>query len=56
MPNFRTMNILHITDLHFGTDRSVAQHDERHLALEELIVTVKGLDPSWAPLVVCHSP
>jgi hypothetical protein len=50
-----TMNILHITDLHFGTDRSITERDERHLALEELIVTVQGLDPSWAPSVVCVS-
>jgi hypothetical protein len=49
------MNILHITDLHFGTDRSITERDERHLALEELIVTVQGLDPSWAPSVVCVS-
>jgi len=28
---------------------------ERHLALEELIVSVQGLDPTWAPSVVCVS-
>ena len=49
------MNILHITDLHFGTDRSVADQDERKLALEALILTVQGLDPSWAPSIVCVS-
>ena len=49
------MNILHIMDLHFGTDRSITERDERHLALEELIVTVQGLDPSWVPSVVCVS-
>jgi hypothetical protein len=27
-----TMNILHITDLHFGIDRSITERDERHLA------------------------
>ena len=56
-----TMNILHITDLHFGTDRSVAERDERHLALEELIVTVQRLDlvgdPQWSVcLAIWHSP
>ena len=50
-----TMNILHITDLHFGTDRSITERDERHLALEELIVTAQELDPSWVPSVVCVS-
>jgi 3',5'-cyclic AMP phosphodiesterase CpdA len=50
-----TMNILHITDLHFGTDRSITERDERHSALEELIVTAQELDASWVPSVVCVS-
>ncbi len=49
------MNILHITDLHFGTDRTVADKDERKLALNALISTAQGLDPIWAPSVVCVS-
>jgi hypothetical protein len=49
------MNILHITDLHFGTDRTVADKDERKLALDALISTVQQLDSSWAPSVICVS-
>lgn len=49
------MNILHVTDLHFGTDRTVTDKDERKLALDALISTVQGLDSSWAPSVVCVS-
>jgi hypothetical protein len=56
-----TMNILHITDLHFGTDRSITERDERHSALEELIVTRRNWTrvgyPQWSVyLAIWHSP
>lgn len=38
------MNILHLTDLHFGRGPTEAANDERELALNGLISVVSGLD------------
>jgi len=49
-----TMNISHITDLHFGTDRSVAERDERHCT-RRIDRSVQGLEPDLGSLGVCVS-
>lgn len=49
------MNILHITDLHFGRDPSEAASDERQLALDQLINTIDELHGTWRPTVICLS-
>jgi predicted MPP superfamily phosphohydrolase len=49
------MNILHITDLHFGRDPSEGASDERQLALDRLLNTIEGLDEPWIPTVICLS-
>ena len=49
------MNILHITDLHFGFDPTEAASDERLLALNQLIEVVAELDGMWRPTTICIS-
>lgn len=49
------MNILHLTDLHFGRGPTEAANDERELALNGLISVVSGVDDTWRPNVVCVS-
>jgi hypothetical protein len=49
------MNILHITDLHFGRGPTEAANDERELALGDLISVVSTVDAMWKPDVICVS-
>jgi Calcineurin-like phosphoesterase/NACHT domain len=49
------MNILHITDLHFGRGPTEAANDERELALGDLISFVSNVDAIWKPDVICVS-
>jgi len=45
--------ILHLSDLHFGCDRSTSEVAGRELALQGLLTAVQGLEPEWRPTIIC---
>src|ERR1700722_5990492 len=47
--------ILHLSDLHFGCDKSDSERAARALALEGLNAAVLKLPPEWKPTIVCIS-
>ena len=47
--------ILHLSDLHFGCDKSDSERAARALALEGLNAAILKLQPDWKPTIVCIS-
>lgn len=47
--------ILHLSDLHFGCDKSDSERALRELALNGLSSAVRKLEPEWQPTIVCIS-
>jgi hypothetical protein len=47
--------ILHLSDLHFGCDKSDSERAARALALEGLNAAILKLQPEWKPTIVCIS-
>jgi hypothetical protein len=41
--------LLHLSDLHFGWDRTRTQKDDRHLALTGLRQQLRTLEADWRP-------
>jgi len=44
--------ILHLSDLHFGWDRTESQGTDRTLALNGLLQCLRGLEPEWRPNIL----
>ena len=47
--------ILHLSDLHFGCDKSESERALRSLALDGLISAILKLDAEWQPTILCIS-
>jgi Calcineurin-like phosphoesterase len=47
--------ILHISDVHFGCDRSESARASRQLALDGVTSAILKLEPEWRPTIVCLS-
>jgi predicted MPP superfamily phosphohydrolase len=47
--------ILHLSDLHFGCDKSDSEIAARALALEGLNAAIMKLPPEWKPTIICIS-
>jgi predicted MPP superfamily phosphohydrolase len=47
--------LLHLTDLHFGCDRSENEVAARGLALRGLVAVLSGIAADWKPNIVCVS-
>jgi hypothetical protein len=47
--------ILHLSDLHFGCDRSDSERAARALALDGINAAILKLQPVWKPTIVCIS-
>jgi hypothetical protein len=47
--------LLHLTDLHFGSDHGLLQADGRDLALRSLVTRLSRLEEDWRPSAVCIS-
>lgn len=45
--------ILHLSDLHFGWEGNTKSKDDREIALQGLLSTLRGLDKDWKPDCVC---
>ena len=52
---FQPQVVLHISDLHFGSDKSESEKAVRALALEGLVSAILALDEEWRPTIVCIS-
>ncbi|MFN0165391.1 MAG: metallophosphoesterase [Bryobacteraceae bacterium] len=49
------INLLHLTDLHFGCDPDATARAERARALDLLAKVLDGLEPDWKPHVLAIS-
>lgn len=47
--------ILHISDVHFGCDKSESARASRQLALDGITSAILKLEPEWRPTIVCLS-
>jgi len=47
--------ILHLSDVHFGCDKSESARALRQLALDGITSAILKLDPEWRPTIVCLS-
>ena len=47
--------ILHLSDVHFGCDRSESARALRQLALDGITSAILKLEPEWRPTIVCLS-
>ena len=47
--------ILHLSDLHFGCDKSDSARALRQLALDGITSAILKLEPEWRPTIVCLS-
>jgi predicted MPP superfamily phosphohydrolase len=47
--------ILHLSDLHFGGDKSESARAARKLALDGLASTIRSLESEWQPTILCIS-
>ena len=47
--------ILHLSDLHFGCDKSESARAARKLALDGLASAIRSLEPEWQPTILCIS-
>ncbi|MCP5113257.1 MAG: hypothetical protein GY953_20695, partial [bacterium] len=49
------INLLHLSDLHFGYDRDATARELRAGALDLLVEEVGGLEPDWRPRILVIS-
>ena len=49
------VNLLHLSDLHFGYDTDETARAQREAALDPLIQIVKNLDAAWKPQIIVIS-
>jgi formylglycine-generating enzyme required for sulfatase activity len=49
------INLLHLSDLHFGYDRDETARDQRREALDGLLKVLGRLEPEWTPHIVVIS-
>jgi hypothetical protein len=47
--------ILHLSDVHFGCDKSGSARALRQLALDGITSAILKLEPEWRPTIVCLS-
>ena len=47
--------ILHLSDIHFGCDKSESARALRQLALDGITSEILKLDPEWRPTILCLS-
>ncbi len=47
--------VLHLSDVHFGCDKSEAARALRQLALDGITSAILKLEPEWRPTIVCLS-
>src|ERR1019366_5206157 len=47
--------VLHLSDVHFGCDRSESARALRQLALDGITSAILKLEPEWRPTIVCLS-
>ncbi|HZQ23313.1 MAG TPA: metallophosphoesterase [Terriglobales bacterium] len=47
--------ILHLSDVHFGCDKSESARASRQLALDGITSAILKLEPEWRPTIVCLS-